>query len=119
MAYKHALARRRPSPTPWLAVGDANRENLMNGLLIIDVLAAVFVLIGFQLAFGRRAGARLAKVRTSDARQPGAPGGPDGETSPEDVASVLRMVGVMIMAFSITGCAFANMIARYAVGPAS
>jgi hypothetical protein len=90
----------------------------MNGLLIVDVLAAVFVLIGFQLAFGRRAGARLAKARTSDARQPGA-GGPDGETSAEDLASVLRMVGVMIMAFSITGCVFANMIARYAVGPAS
>jgi hypothetical protein len=91
----------------------------MNGLVIIDVLAAAFVLIGFQLAFGRRAVTRLAKARTPEGRKTGGAGGPDGETSPEDVASVLRMVGVMIMAFSITGCVFANLIARYAVGPAS
>lgn len=82
----------------------------MKTLVFIDILAAVFVLLGFQLAFRQKAIRAWVASRTG---QPdaGAEGEPVDRTG---VDSVLRMIGIMIMAFSVTGCAFANLIAYYA-----
>lgn len=82
----------------------------MTTLVFIDILAAVFVLLGFQLAFRQKA------IRAWVASRMGRPAArPEGEpTDPSGIDSVLRMIGIMIMAFSVTGCAFANLIAYYA-----
>jgi hypothetical protein len=82
-------------------------------LYLIDVLAALFALIGFQLAF------RQQRVRGWAARLRPPPEAAEAEPGaltedPEGVAAVFRMVGVMVMAFSITAAAFANLIAHYA-----
>lgn len=82
----------------------------MTTLVFIDILAAVFVLLGFQLAFRQKAIRAWVASRTG---QPDA--GAKGEPVDRNgVDSVLRMIGIMIMAFSVTGCAFANLIAYYA-----
>ena len=84
-------------------------------LYFIDAAAAFFVLIGFHVAFRQRLirawGARLRALRGQggEAARTVAP-----TADPEGVASVLRIVGVMIMAFSFTGGAFANLISYYA-----
>lgn len=83
----------------------------MNALLLIDALAALFALIGFHLAFRQKVIRQWVAARRG--QQP-ARGGAAANNDGMD--SVLRMVGVMVMAFSITGCAFANLIAHYAGG---
>ena len=88
-------------------------------LYLINILAAVFILIGFHVAFRQRLvrawGARLRQsVSQSDSARP-------TETTLDDnqeIASVLRIAGVMVMAFSFTGAAFANLIAYYTAASA-
>ena len=70
-------------------------------VLTIDVLAVVFFAFGFVLAF--KPGLFRAFRGSRDADR-------EGGVS-EDVASALRIGGVMIMAFSVTICVFANLIA--------
>jgi hypothetical protein len=91
-----------------------NWEEKAMTLYVIDAVAALFLLAGFHLAFRQRLvwawGARL--------RQAGGLSTASGHTQspsedPEGVASVFRMAGVMIMAFSFTLGAFANLIAYY------
>jgi hypothetical protein len=75
-------------------------------LVLVNVLAALFIVVGFHVAFRQKRlrawTARLGQRRWNEA----------GEDE-EGVASALRMVGVMIMAFSFTSAAFANLIAYY------
>lgn len=87
----------------------------MNSLLLIDVAALLFFLIGFHVAFRRDTARRwLAAIQ---ARTPAA--SRSGEHNPargqgdDEAAPVFLMVGVMIMAFSFTAAAFANLIAYY------
>jgi hypothetical protein len=88
-------------------------------LYVIDVLAAIFAFAGFHLAFRPRLmhpwGARLQQARDDSSQGWRAQA---AREDPEGVASVLRMIGVMIMAFSITAAAFANLLAHYASGSA-
>ena len=81
-------------------------------LYVIDVIASLFILAGFHLAF------RQNMVRTVSARVRSWSDSSRGEAEveaidSEDVASVLRIAGVMIMAFSFTAAAFANLLAYY------
>ena len=79
-------------------------------LYFIDSLAALFVLAGFQLAFRQK---RLEMWRRRLWYPHGSPAMRTPAEDPEGVASVLRIVGVMVMAFSFTGAVFANLIAHY------
>lgn len=87
-------------------------------LYIINVLAVIFVLAGFHLAFRQKTVRALtARVRSLSDRSPVRRGADVGNLPSEEVASVLRIAGVMIMAFSFTAGAFANLIAYYTAGP--
>lgn len=78
----------------------------MSVFIVTDVLAAVAIVVGFLLAFRPSLVRRLLAHRgVKDAPPPGE--GPDG------LASVLRIAGVMLMAFSFTLAAFAHLIAFY------
>jgi len=83
-------------------------------LYLIDAVAALFLLAGFHLAFRqervRAWGARLQQAR---GRSQAASHNQVASEDPEGVAAVFRMAGVMIMAFSFTLGAFANLIAYY------
>jgi hypothetical protein len=87
----------------------------MNGLVLVDAAALLFFLIGFHVAFRRDTARRwLAAIQ---ARTPVA-GASDARNRPrqhgdDEAASVFLMVGVMIMAFSFTAAAFANLLAYY------
>ena len=73
-------------------------------LIGIDVFAAVLVLIGFNFAFRPQAvRSRLGQPREGSRAE-----------EPDELASAFRIAGVMLMAFGITICAFANLIAYYA-----
>lgn len=76
----------------------------MTTLILIDLIAGVVFLIGLHIAFRqtlvRRWWARLRHTENL-------------ATDDEDVASVLRIAGVMIMAFAFTLGAFANLIVHY------
>lgn len=77
-------------------------------LYMINAVAAVFVLLGFHVAFRQQLVlAWVARLRQSDSRAQAAP------ENREEIASVFRIAGVMIMAFSFTIGAFANLIAYY------
>jgi hypothetical protein len=80
----------------------------MNGLgvLLVDALAAVLVALGLPLAI--RPGALSAWFARRQAEPPADVSG---------VASVLRMVGVMLTAFGVVIAAFANLIAWYGAHP--
>lgn len=77
----------------------------MGGLLAIDLFAGLGFAFGFVLAF------RPSLIRALWARRRGG-GNEEGGIS-EDVASALRIGGVMVMAFSLTICVFANLIVHY------
>ena len=84
-------------------------------LYVIDAVAGLFVLIGFHVAFRQK----LVRAWSSRLRSPHGQLGDGGRLvtatgDPEGVASVLRIVGVMIMAFSFTAGAFANLMVYYA-----
>jgi hypothetical protein len=80
----------------------------MTGLLAIDLFAVVIFALGFLLAF--KPGAfRALRGRGAD-RERGVS---------EDVASALRIAGVMAMAFSVMICVFANLIVRYSAASAA
>ena len=87
-------------------------------LLVIDVVAAVLVIAGFHTGFRqkflRSLWARLHQPSASVSTGFGSP-----VRDPEGVASVFRIAGVMIMAFSFTAATFANLIAYYSGGGAS
>lgn len=86
-------------------------------LYIINTLVAFFVLVGFHLAFRQETvRALIARVRPSDRSLTQRVVNVENSPS-EGVASVLRIGGVMIMAFSFTAGAFANLIAYYSAGP--
>lgn len=86
-------------------------------LYVINMLAAIFVLAGFHLAFRQKAVRALrARVRSLSDRSPVRGVADVGDLPSEEVASVLRIAGVMIMAFSFTAAAFANLIAYYTAG---
>ena len=73
----------------------------MSVVLAVDLFAVMFFTVGFLLAF------KPSVLRGAWRR---------GGVS-EEVASALRIGGVMMMAFSVTICVFANLIAYYsAVG---
>lgn len=83
-------------------------------LYVINAVVAMFVLIGFHAAFRQRLVlAWVARLRRSDGPSSAAR---HAQAAPEDraeIASVFCIVGVMIMAFSFTIGAFANLIAYY------
>jgi hypothetical protein len=83
-------------------------------LYILNVLAALLMLLGFHLAFRQeRVRAWTARLRPARA---GSDGGAQGSAAAEDreeIASVFRLVGVMIMAMSFTSAAFADLIAYF------
>lgn len=76
-------------------------------LIGFNILAAILVLIGFNLAFRHKA------VRVRFGQKTGAT-----SDEPDELASVFRIAGIMIMAFGMTVCAFANLIAYYSGGGA-
>jgi hypothetical protein len=76
----------------------------MTGLLAIDLFAVVIFALGFLLAF------RPGVFRAFRRRERGVS---------EDVASALRIAGVMAMAFSVMICVFANLIVRYSAASAA
>jgi hypothetical protein len=84
-------------------------------LYVIDAVAALFVLIGYHIAFRQKlVRAWTSRLRSPEA-QPGEGGGLLAATGDlEGVASVFRIVGIMIMAFSFTVGAFANLMSYYA-----
>jgi hypothetical protein len=89
------------------------KETIMM-LYVINAVAALFVLVGYHVAFRQR----LVRAWGARLRSPGersnAASRPQGASQdPEGIASVFRMAGVMIMAFSFTAGAFANLIAYY------
>ena len=71
----------------------------------VDIFAAIIVLIGFNVAFRHKA------VLNMFGQSPGDSARETGE--PDQLASVFRIAGVMLMAFGVTICAFANLIAHY------
>jgi hypothetical protein len=72
-------------------------------IVFIDIIAALFVLAGSQVAFNPRLVQRLFM------RGPAAPADADGA----ETASVLRMIGVMVMAFSFTLAVLTTLIFVY------
>lgn len=74
-------------------------------LIGVDVFAVVLTFIGFNLAFRPKA------VRSRFGQQKARRDELAGEE--DQMASVFRIAGVMLMAFGITICAFANLIAYY------
>ncbi|HET9161504.1 MAG TPA: hypothetical protein VFN88_12905 [Caulobacteraceae bacterium] len=79
------------------------------GVLAIDALAGVLVLLGLPLALRPGAVSGFFTRGRSEADAADRAG----------VAAVLRMAGVMMVAFGATICAFANLIAYYTVHPPS
>ena len=71
----------------------------MIALVALDLFCVVLILVGFQLAF------RQGAVRSLLGRPPA--------EGPDELASVFRIAGVMLMAFGATICAFANLIAYF------
>lgn len=83
--------------------------------ILIDAVAALCVLIGFHVAFRQKLVRAWSSGLRSPESQPGQGGSLlDATGDAEGVASVLRIVGVMIMAFSFTAGAFANLMVHYA-----
>lgn len=85
----------------------------MAALVFVDILAGILVIFGFHIGFRK---SFLRSLRTWRLR----PTSPEvatasGEES-EELASVFRIVGVMLMAFSFTGACFANLIVYYSAG---
>jgi hypothetical protein len=81
-------------------------------LIVVNALAALFVFAGFHLAFRQKTVLGLsARVRSSFDRSRREPHLEASDS--EGVASVLRLAGVMMMAFSFTAAAFADLIAYY------
>jgi hypothetical protein len=83
-------------------------------LYVIDAVAALFILAGFHVAFRQRLVRAWGRRLRHPERRFHAPD--DIETTsddPDGIASVFRVAGVMIMAFSFTLGAFANLIAYY------
>jgi hypothetical protein len=79
-------------------------------LYFINGIAAVMVVLGFHLAF------RQGFMRSVAGRLRHSDGGPQSDATAEDrqgIESVFRIAGVMIMAFSFTAAAFADLIAYY------
>lgn len=81
-------------------------------LYVTNAVAAMLVLVGFHVAFRQRLVlAWVARLRQSNGSANAAA---TVQAAPrEDIASVLRIAGVMIMAFSFTIGAFVNLIAYY------
>ena len=86
----------------------------MNALYVIDAVALLFFLTGFHIAFRQRLVRSWVSRLRNSAGQP-TPAGAKAERGEghDEMASVLRIAGVMIMAFSLTICIFANLIAYY------
>lgn len=83
-------------------------------LYLIDAVAVMLVLLGFHVAFRQS----LVRDLVGRLRRPAgqARTGVQPQAATEDyegIASVFRIAGVMIMAFSFTAAAFANLIAYY------
>lgn len=91
------------------------------GLIVFDLFAGLMIIVGFHVGFRQDVARGLwtrFRPRTDDLVQREPSGGPSSEVDP--LRSVFRMAGVMIMAFSVTSAAFANLIAHYAAaGPPS
>lgn len=83
-------------------------------LYLVNAVAAFFALAGFHLAFRQKLvrtwGARL-RNRSSPAERRGQ--AQAASLDGQEIASVLRMAGIMTMAFSFTAAAFANLMAYY------
>lgn len=83
-------------------------------LYVINVVAAMFVLFGFHVAFRQRLMlAWVARLRRSDGTSSTTTHAQVAPGDREEIASVFRIAGVMIMAFSFTIAAFTNLIAYY------
>ncbi|WP_421932405.1 hypothetical protein [Phenylobacterium sp.] len=83
----------------------------MAALVFVDILAGILVILGFHIGFRK---SFLRSLRTWRLR----PTSPEVATASEfeELASVFRIVGVMLMAFSFTGACFANLIVYYSAG---
>lgn len=83
-------------------------------LYIINVVAAIFVLLGFHVAFRQRLVlAWVARLRRSDGASTAVTHAQVAPGDRAEIASVFRIAGVMIMAFSFTIAAFTDLIAYY------
>jgi hypothetical protein len=76
----------------------------MAAIVFVDVVAALFVIAGSQIAFNPSLMRRLFR------REPPAPTDTDQRA---ETAAVLRMVGVMIMAFAFTLATLVTLITIY------
>jgi hypothetical protein len=91
----------------------------MMTLYVINTAAALFILVGFHVAFRQKlVRAWGANLRHPDGRSNTAGHAQAASEDPEGIASVLRIAGVMIMAFSFTAGAFANLTAYYTAASA-
>lgn len=81
----------------------------MTAVVVISAVSFAFIVIGFHIAFRQKAIRRwLASARGIPLGLNSEPHDGDGEFAP-----ALRIAGVMIMVFSFTAGAFANLIAYY------
>lgn len=84
----------------------------MSGLIVIDLLSSLMFLAGAFLVLGHGVLRRqLARLRGR--QELTATFDDDVPAEHDGMASVFRMFGVMLMAFSFTICAFANLISYY------
>ena len=81
----------------------------MAGLISINIFAIVVTAIGFHVAFRQRLVRGLVRQQAKEVRPPRR----DEDEGVDPLASVLRIAGVMLMAFGITVCAFANLIVYF------
>lgn len=78
----------------------------MTGLIAVDIFAVFLAVVGFHIAFRQRFVRGLVGQRETTAPRA------DGDEA-DPLASVFRIVGVMLMAFGITIGVFANLIAHF------
>lgn len=78
-------------------------------MYLLDVVAGLLIVLGCLVAF------RPGLITPHRKRAPITVKGADQELTedPEGIASVFRMIGVMIMAFSFTVAMFANLIVYF------
>jgi len=98
----------------YLLIDTVKLQGEVMTLFVINVVAAMFVLLGFHVAFRQRLVlAWVARLRRSDGTSSAATHAQVAPGDREEIASVFRIAGVMIMAFSFTIAAFTNLIAYY------
>jgi hypothetical protein len=82
------------------------RRGLVTALAAIDVIAGILALVGFHIAFRQQVVRRLLGRSSQNLPEV-------TKDEPDELASVFRIFGIMLMAFAITVGVFANLIAHY------